>query len=162
MASVAGDEAANAFDGLAVTHGVRGSPHVDSMDAAPQFACSLGDFRAMDHSDGYGGCLCVETSMHSVCAIDTKNVIVSIDGRKVHWVDPRYVGDRWSVVWYRRDVGATEPGVDGGVVPRWWAREEKSSWVHAKNRAVPNPVAVDPEAVDADDTRVKRHKRGSN
>ena len=48
LASVAGDEAANAFDGLAVTHNVRGSPHVDSMDAAPQFACSLGDFRAMD------------------------------------------------------------------------------------------------------------------
>ena len=157
LASVAGDEAANAFDGLAVTHGVRGSPHVDSMDAAPQFACSLGDFRATDESRGYGGCLCVETSMHSVCAIDTKNVIVSIDGRKVHWVDPRYVGDRWSVVWYRRDVGKTEPVVDEGVVPRWWAREEKSSWVHAKN------PAVDPEAADADDKqRVKRHKRGSN
>ena len=157
LASVAGDEAANAFDGLAVTHNVRGSPHVDSMDAAPQFACSLGDFRAMETSNGYGGCLCVETSMHTVCAIDTKNVIVSIDGRKVHWVDPRYVGDRWSVVWYRRDVGKTEPVVDEGVVPRWWAREEKSSWVHAKN------PAVDPEAADADDKqRVKRHKRGSN
>ena len=108
-------------------------------------------------SSDLGGCLCVETSMHSVCVIDTKNVIVSIDGRKVHWVDPRYVGDRWSVVWYRRDVGKTEPVVDEGVVLRWWAREEKSSWVHAKNPAVPNPVAV-----DADDTRVKRHKRGSN
>ena len=161
LASVAGCEAANAFDGLAVTHGVRGSPHVDSMDVAPQFACSLGDFRATDRGDGYGGCLCVETAIDAVCAIDTKNVIVSIDGRKVHWVDLRYVGDRWSVVWYRRDVGAAaEPVAEGGVVPRWWAREEKSSWVHA---------AIDPAPVDANDDdddddddgvrgRVKRHK----
>ena len=55
LAYVAGCEAANSFDGLAVTHGVRGSPHVDSMDVAPQFACSLGDFRATDRGDGYGG-----------------------------------------------------------------------------------------------------------
>ena len=166
LASVAGNAAANAFDGLAVTHGVRGSPHVDSMDVAPQFACSLGDFRATERSDGVGGCLCVETSFDAVTAIDTKNAIVSVDGRKVHWVDPRYEGDRWSVVWYRRGlVGGTaepEPVVDGGVVPLWWAkRGEKSSWVHVD--------AVDPEVGDSevgdpgdDGNRVKRPKRGSN
>ena len=164
LASVAGDEAANAFDGLAVTHGVRGSPHVDSMDVAPQFACSLGDFRAMEHSDGYGGCLCVETSFDAVTAIDTRNAIVSVDGRKVHWVDPRYVGDRWSVVWYRRGLVGTEepePVVDGGVVPRWWARGEKSSWVHVNAN---DPEVGDSEVGDPGDDgdRVKRPKRGSN
>ena len=140
LASVAGNAAANAFDGLAVTHGVRGSPHVDSMDVAPQFACSLGDFRATERSDGVGGCLCVETSFDAVTAIDTRNAIVSIDGRKVHWVDPRYVGDRWSVVWYRRGlVGGTaepEPVVDGGVVPRWWAREGRRAAGFTSTRSI--------------------------
>lgn len=164
LASVAGNAAANAFDGLAVTHGVRGSPHVDSMDVAPQFACSLGDFRAMERSDGYGGCLCVETSFDAVTAIDTRNAIVSVDGRKVHWVDPRYVGDRWSVVWYRRGLVGTEepePVVDGGVVPRWWARGEKSSWVHVNAN---DPEVGDSEVGDPGDDgdRVKRPKRGSN
>ena len=113
LASVAGDEVAGRFDGafifivvrmgnlcddvvflctgLAVTHLVKGSPHVDAMDVAPQFACSLGDFTPIGNynSQGkcpYGGCLCVETNFDAVAVIDTRNRIASIDGRKVHWV----------------------------------------------------------------------------
>ena len=77
--------------GLAVTHLVKGSPHVDAMDVAPQFACSLGDFTPTDNSNSqgkcpYGGCLCVETNFDAVAVIDTRNRMASIDGRKVHWV----------------------------------------------------------------------------
>ena len=45
-------------------------------------------------------------------------------------MDPRYTGDRWSVVWYRRAEDAAEPVVGDGVVERWWDRSEKTSWVH--------------------------------
>ena len=45
-------------------------------------------------------------------------------------MDPRYTGDRWSVVWYRRADDAAEPVVGNGVVERWWDRSEKTSWVH--------------------------------
>ena len=74
--------------GLAVTHLVKGSPHVDAMDVAPQFACSLGDFTPYagnSNSQGkcpYGGCLCVETNFDAVAVIDTRNRLASIDGRK--------------------------------------------------------------------------------
>lgn len=44
LASVAGEEAASQFDGLAVTKNVRGSPHIDALDVAAQFAASLGMF----------------------------------------------------------------------------------------------------------------------
>ena len=45
-------------------------------------------------------------------------------------MDPRYTGDRWSVVWYRQADDAAEPVVGKGVVERWWDRSEKTRWVH--------------------------------
>jgi hypothetical protein len=42
LRAAAGPAAAAAFDGLAVTHNLVGSPHLDALDVAPQFAVSLG------------------------------------------------------------------------------------------------------------------------
>ena len=44
LGGAAGPGAAAAFDGLAVTHNMVGSPHTDALDVAPQFAVCLGDF----------------------------------------------------------------------------------------------------------------------
>ena len=66
-------------------------------------------------------------------------------------MDPRYTGDRWSVVWYRRADDAAEPVVGNGVVERWWDRSEKTSWVHLS--------AADDDDNDAEQQRSnKRHK----
>ena len=146
LASVTGQHTAHEFDGLAVTKNVRGSPHIDALDVAAQFAVSLGDFEATGDGDKTtGGMLCVETSPTSVVAIDTHNKIAAIDGRFVHWVDPEYTGERFSLVWYKRSLDAKdweepthamhEEFWDAEI---WSAVEGESpsakSWVHTRAR----------------------------
>ena len=116
LASVAGEDAASLVDGLAVTKNVRGSPHVDALDVAAQFVASLGAFSSAEKEEkdalrGTGGFLCVEASPTRVVCVDTRDAIAAVDGRFVHWVDPAYEGERFSLVWYRRtgDPRAAEP-----------------------------------------------------
>lgn len=155
LASVAGEDAASLVDGLAVTKNVRGSPHVDALDVAAQFVASLGAFTAEEISveekeekdalRGTGGFLCVEASPTRVVCVDTRDAIAAVDGRFVHWVDPAYEGERFSLVWYRRtgDPRAAEPPARA-VHERWWdaaywrdreVRGDGASWVHTGARA---------------------------
>ena len=168
LASVAGEEAASQFDGLAVTKNVRGSPHIDALDVAAQFAASLGTFSdAAPSFDGAqdfppsvtekktkknteqtrpaGGFLCVESGPSEVVCVDTRDAVAAIDGRFVHWVDPAYEGERFSLVWYKRttEKSAGEPPARA-VHERWWdaaywrdreARGDAPSWVHTGVRA---------------------------
>ena len=155
LASVAGEDAASLVDGLAVTKNVRGSPHVDALDVAAQFVASLGAFTAEEISveekeekdalRGTGGFLCVEASPTRVVCVDTRDAIAAVDGRFVHWVDPAYEGERFSLVWYRRtgDPRAAEPPARA-VHERWWdaaywrdreARGDGASWTHTGARA---------------------------
>ena len=170
LASVAGYEAASQFDGLAVTKNVRGSPHIDALDVAAQFAASLGTFsnsaapslingaedepkKVTDDEKNTppetrptrGGFLCVESGPCEVVCVDTRDAVAAIDGRFVHWVDPKYEGERFSLVWYKRttDPSAGEPPARA-VHERWWdaaywrdreARGDAPSWVHTGTRA---------------------------
>jgi hypothetical protein len=147
LASVCGTHTASMFDGLAVTRNVKGSPHIDGLDVAAQFVASFGDFSSGDgKEDGdSGGMLCVETSPASVCVIDTRNAVAAIDGRFVHWVDPSYVGERFSLVWYKRNRDVKEWEVPTNAVhekfwdaDQWRAVEKETpsakSWVHAGAR----------------------------
>jgi len=79
-----------------------------------------------------------------VC-VDTRDAIAAVDGRFVHWVDPAYEGERFSLVWYRRtgDPRAAEPPARA-VHERWWdaaywrdreVRGDGASWVHTGARA---------------------------
>ena len=149
LASVAGEDAASLVDGLAVTKNVRGSPHVDALDVAAQFVASLGAFSSAEKEEkdalrGTGGFLCVEASPTRVVCVDTRDAIAAVDGRFVHWVDPAYEGERFSLVWYRRtgDPRAAEPparAVHGAVGRAYWrdreARGDAASWTHTGARA---------------------------
>ena len=144
------EDAASLVDGLAVTKNVRGSPHVDALDVAAQFVASLGAFSSAEKEEkdalrGTGGFLCVEASPTRVVCVDTRDAIAAVDGRFVHWVDPAYEGERFSLVWYRRtgDPRAAEPPARA-VHERWWdaaywrdreARGDGASWTHTGARA---------------------------
>mmetsp|Transcript_14072 Transcript_14072/g.18428 ORF Transcript_14072/g.18428 Transcript_14072/m.18428 type:complete len:492 (-) Transcript_14072:1093-2568(-) len=81
---------------VAVTKNFIGSPHIDAMDSTFQHAVSLGDFTS-------GGELCVEGEKEDgseVYIVQTKNKIVRVDGRYVHWVRSHAGGDRYSLIFF--------------------------------------------------------------
>mmetsp|Transcript_2590 Transcript_2590/g.3827 ORF Transcript_2590/g.3827 Transcript_2590/m.3827 type:complete len:373 (+) Transcript_2590:127-1245(+) len=87
---------------LAVTKYFRGSPHLDRMDTTYQFAASFGD------ADGE---LCIEREgQHEICIISTRNKVVKVDGRFIHWVKDYTGKERFSLIWFNLDLEArTEP-----------------------------------------------------
>ncbi len=80
------------FTALAVTKNFTGSPHIDTLNIAPFYGLSLGDFSK-------GGKLCVECSPRCVAEIDTKGRFAKVDGRFCHWVSD-YEGTRYSLIYY--------------------------------------------------------------
>ena len=110
LASVAGDDVAAKFDGLAVTKNFSASPHRDTLDVAPQYVCAFGDYYShsrpgiepggvvtetetgedgtstVTHLSPEPGTLCVEIDRETVGAIDTRDGVACVDGRAVHWV----------------------------------------------------------------------------
>ena len=86
-------EFAARFTALAVTKNFTGSPHIDTLNIAPFYGLSLGDFNAG------GGKLCVECSATCVAEIDTRGRPARVDGRFCHWVSD-YVGTRYSLIYY--------------------------------------------------------------
>ena len=88
---------------IAITHNFKGSPHIDKQNTGPFYAVSLGDFE-----EGTGG-VSVECSARVVGMVETKNRLGKVDGRYPHWVS-HYVGERWSLVFYRTDGGREEVG----------------------------------------------------
>ena len=76
---------------IAVTKNFTGSPHIDTLNVAPFYGLSLGDFT--------GGQLCVEVSPIEVAHIDTHNKIAKVDGRFPHWVAD-HTGTRYSLIYY--------------------------------------------------------------
>merc|ERR1712194_497973 len=84
---------ADRFTALAVTKNFRGSPHIDTLNVAPFYGLSMGDF-----TDG-GGKLCVECSPTEVAEIDTRGKLAKVDGRFCHWVSD-YEGTRYSLIYY--------------------------------------------------------------
>jgi len=83
------------FTALAVTKNFRGSPHIDTLNIAPFYGLSLGDFTP----DNGGGKLCVECSATEVAEIDTRGKLAKVDGRFCHWVSD-YEGTRYSLIYY--------------------------------------------------------------
>mmetsp|Transcript_1850 Transcript_1850/g.4887 ORF Transcript_1850/g.4887 Transcript_1850/m.4887 type:complete len:526 (+) Transcript_1850:147-1724(+) len=86
---------AQQFTALAVTKNFRGSPHIDTLNIAPFYGLSLGDFTPRDR----GGKLCVECSATQVAEIDTRGRLAKVDGRFCHWVSD-YEGTRYSLIYY--------------------------------------------------------------
>ena len=84
---------ASQFTALAVTKNFRGSPHIDTLNVAPFYGLSLGEF-----TNG-GGKLCVECSPTEVAEIDTRGKLAKVDGRFPHWVSD-YEGTRYSLIYY--------------------------------------------------------------
>jgi len=83
---------------LAITHGFRGSPHIDTQNIAPIYALSLGDF-----PEGQGG-LRVECNAHVVADVNTRNRLGKLDGRFPHWVAPYdSEAERYSVIYYQTE-----------------------------------------------------------
>ena len=96
-------EFADAFTGLAVTKGFRGSPHIDTTNIGPFYGLATGDF-----SDGSGG-VRVELDPMTVCEVDTKDRLGRIDGRFPHWVAPYDNGKtRYSLIFYLTE-GVVQP-----------------------------------------------------
>ena len=62
---------------------------------------------------GTGGKLRVEVSACELAEVDTRRRMAKVDGRYVHWVTPGYVGDRYSIIYYRSN-GEVAP--DRGAV----------------------------------------------
>lgn len=85
-------EFARRFTALAVTKNFKGSPHIDTLNIAPFYGLSLGDFTN-------GGKLCVECSATCVAEIDTRGRFAKVDGRFCHWVSD-YEGTRYSLIYY--------------------------------------------------------------
>ena len=83
---------ARRFTALAVTKNFTGSPHIDTLNVAPFYGLSLGDFKN-------GGRLCVECSATCVAEIDTRGRFAKVDGRFCHWVSD-YEGTRYSLIYY--------------------------------------------------------------
>jgi hypothetical protein len=83
---------ARRFTALAVTKNFTGSPHIDTLNVAPFYGLSLGDFTN-------GGRLCVECSATCVAEIDTRGRFAKVDGRFCHWVSD-YEGTRYSLIYY--------------------------------------------------------------
>lgn len=87
------------YSGIAVTKNFVASPHIDDRDRTFQYAVSLGNFKG-------GGELCVEgkhdDNADYVNVVETKNRIVRVDGRNVHWVRSwdSDSGDRYSLIFY--------------------------------------------------------------
>ena len=86
------EEFSRQFTALAVTKNFTGSPHIDTLNIAPFYGLSLGDF-------SNGGKLCVECSATCVAEIDTKGRFAKVDGRFCHWVSD-YEGTRYSLIYY--------------------------------------------------------------
>jgi hypothetical protein len=82
---------AEQFTALAVTKNFQGSAHIDTLNIAPFYGLSLGNFT--------GGKLCVECSPTLVAEIDTKGKLAKVDGRFVHWVSD-HEGTRYSLIYY--------------------------------------------------------------
>jgi hypothetical protein len=82
---------AKQFTALAVTKNFQGSAHIDTLNIAPFYGLSLGNFT--------GGKLCVECSPTLVAEIDTKGKLAKVDGRFVHWVSD-HEGTRYSLIYY--------------------------------------------------------------
>lgn len=78
---------------VAVTHNFTGSPHIDTLNVAPFYAISFGEFEAG------GGHIAVEQSPRVVAHVDTHGKLACMDGRNVHWVTP-YTGNRYSLIFY--------------------------------------------------------------
>ena len=97
MAQVDADFASR-FTALAVTHGFRGSPHIDKQNVGPFYGLALGDFPA-----GQGG-LRVECNARQVAEVDTKDRLGMVDGRYPHWVAPYEPGtERFSLIYYQTE-----------------------------------------------------------
>ena len=90
---------AETFTSLAVTHGFRGSPHIDTENLAAFYGCSLGDYSAG------GGMIAVEYDATTVCWVDTRRKFGRVDGRFPHWVTD-YSGERYSLIYYRTEGDA--------------------------------------------------------
>ena len=90
---------AETFTSLAVTHGFRGSPHIDTENLAAFYGCSLGDYSAG------GGMIAVEYDASTVCWVDTRRKFGRVDGRFPHWVTD-YSGERYSLIYYRTEGDA--------------------------------------------------------
>ena len=87
---------ADSFTALAVTHGFRGSPHIDKQNIGPFYGLALGDFPA-----GSGG-VCVECDARTVAVVDTREKLGKVDGRFPHWVAPYREGsERYSLIYYQ-------------------------------------------------------------
>eukprot|EP00232_Nephroselmis_pyriformis_P030893 CAMPEP_0182858816 /NCGR_PEP_ID=MMETSP0034_2-20130328/3905_1 /TAXON_ID=156128 /ORGANISM="Nephroselmis pyriformis, Strain CCMP717" /LENGTH=175 /DNA_ID=CAMNT_0024990301 /DNA_START=55 /DNA_END=579 /DNA_ORIENTATION=- len=87
---------ANSFTALAVTHGFKGSPHIDKQNIGPFYGLAIGDFQA-----GTGG-ICAEIDARTVGRVDTKNRLGKVDGRFPHWVAPYDEGaERFSLIYYQ-------------------------------------------------------------
>jgi hypothetical protein len=86
------EDFARRFTALAVTKNFKGSPHIDTLNVAPFYGLSLGDF-------DNGGKLCVECSATCVAEIDTRGRFAKVDGRFCHWVSD-YEGTRYSLIYY--------------------------------------------------------------
>lgn len=75
--------------------------HVDELDVAPQYHALLGDFE--------GGALECEGPGGKTRAVDSRNSVMMVDGRRPHWVMP-FDGTRYAVIWFkvfnRRDAAA--------------------------------------------------------
>ena len=94
---------ADAFTGLAVTKGFRGSPHIDTTNIGPFYGLSTGDF-----VDGTGG-VRVELDPMTVCEVNTKDRLGRVDGRFPHWVGPYDSGKtRYSLIFYLTE-GVVQP-----------------------------------------------------
>jgi hypothetical protein len=102
------------YSGIAVTKNFISSPHIDDLDQSYQYAISLGEFEN-------GGELCVEgydeeEEEYVVHVVNTRNRVVRVDGRNVHWVRPWLSGDRFSLVFYdtsnRNPKAVIRSGVD--------------------------------------------------
>lgn len=111
---------ASQFTALAVTKNFRGSPHIDTLNVAPFYGLSLGEF-----TNG-GGKLCVECSPTEVAEVDTRGKLAKVDGRFPHWVSD-YEGTRYSLIYYV---------TSGEVVPQTTAvfepavrQEGESPWI---------------------------------
>eukprot|EP00536_Pseudo-nitzschia_multiseries_P006466 jgi/Psemu1/193181/e_gw1.138.62.1 len=110
---------AQQFTALAVTKNFRGSPHIDTLNIAPFYGLSLGDFTPRDK----GGKLCVECSATEVAEIDTRGRLAKVDGRFCHWVSD-YEGTRYSLIYYVTH-GDTIPQTTAIFEPHYVTATEK-------------------------------------
>mmetsp|Transcript_44747 Transcript_44747/g.119772 ORF Transcript_44747/g.119772 Transcript_44747/m.119772 type:complete len:277 (+) Transcript_44747:3-833(+) len=101
MASVDLEFAAK-FTGLAVTHGFRGSPHIDTTNIGPFYGLAIGDF-----ADGTGG-IRVEVDPMTIAEVNTKHRLGKLDGRFPHWVAPYEKScERFSLIYYQTEGEVT-------------------------------------------------------